>query len=127
MIESIVDALAGMLMPAFFLFVFVGVVWDTVKYKKRFPNAPLFHWRKIKPSSQQQVYSRGPQSINTDSAGFLARESMFKDQDSYRLPQDTAFDRPYTFDQPAYMEHNINGVPMMGGVDLHGNPFGTDH
>lgn len=127
MTEITVDDLAGLLMPMWFLFALIACLWDMRRYRKRFPNAPLVHWRKIKPSAQQQTYSRGLQSINTDTVGSMTRETMFKEQDSYRLPQDATFDRSYTFDQPFYMDHNINGVPMMGGVDLHGNPFGTDH
>ena len=125
MTEITGDNIAGLLLPAWFLLTLIVCLWDMRRYRKRFPNAPLFHWRKIKPSSQQKTCSNRTQPINTDSAGSLTRESMFKDDDSYRPPQDTTFDRPYNFDQPSYMDHNINGVPMSGGIDMHGNPMGS--
>jgi hypothetical protein len=127
MFEYIVDIVADAVPPALVLLWLIGFIWQMKNYKKRFPGRSFFSFQPVNWRQQEKTCSGRIQEINAGDVGSLTRESMFKDQDSYRLPQDTAFDRPYTFDQPAYMEHNINGVPMMGGVDLHGNPFGTDH
>lgn len=125
MTEITVDDLAGLLLPAWFIFGAIYIFWGIRRKKKRFKNTAVVASRKS-DYKDESICSLPPET-SVNEAGSLTRESMFKDVESYRPVQDTAFDRPYTFDQPSYMEQNINGVPMIGGVDLQGNPFGTYH
>ncbi len=125
MTEITVDDLAGLLLPAWFIFGTIYIFWGIRRKKKRFRNAAVVASRKS-DCKDENICSLPPDT-SVNESGSLTRESIFKDVESYRSAQDTAFDRLYTFDQPPYMEHNINGVPMVGGVDLQGNPFGTHH
>ena len=125
MIEITGDDIAGLLLPAWFIFGAIYIFWGIRRKKKRFKNGAVVAPRKS--DCKDESICSLPPNTSVNEADSLTRESIFKDVDSYRPDQGTAFDRSYAFDQPAYMEHNINGVPMMGGVDLQGNPFGTYH
>lgn len=125
MIESIVDSIAGLLLPAYFLFGAIYLFLGILKKKKRFKKAGVY------ASNTDDCLDANTRRFQSNTlandTGSLTRESMFKDIELQRSYQETVFDRLHNLDHPSYMEHNVNGVPMSGGVDLQGNPFGSTH